>query len=93
VFAATLAGGEPRSSDERDSVRFFAPDELPDRMSEQDGDRIADALTGQERAVLRVQPSQGDEPPPAVTELRCAPEWRAERLRTLPTTRPKNENR
>jgi 8-oxo-dGTP diphosphatase len=64
VFAAKAVAGELRRSDERDAVRFVAVDGLPAATSRQDADRIADALTHAERAILRVQPSQSEEPPP-----------------------------
>jgi ADP-ribose pyrophosphatase YjhB (NUDIX family) len=64
AFEASIVGGELRNSDERDAVEFFPPDRLPDETSGQDRERIDDARTGGRRPVLRVQRSQGDEPPP-----------------------------
>ena len=64
AFAATVTGGKPRPSDERDAVRFFSADELPPGTSDKDRARICDALARHKKAVLCVQPSDGTEPPP-----------------------------
>jgi 8-oxo-dGTP diphosphatase len=64
VFTARHVGGSAKASDEGDLLSFFSPDTLPAGTSEQDRVRIADALAEHEHRLLRVQPSQGDEPPP-----------------------------
>jgi len=64
VLAASPVGGELRTSGERDRVRFFDPGALPEKTSDRDRDRIADALAGHEQSVLCVQPSAGDAPSP-----------------------------
>jgi 8-oxo-dGTP diphosphatase len=64
VFAATLVGGELRASDESDAAAFFPATGLPSPTSDNHRNRIDDALRNEERAVLRVQPSQGPEAPP-----------------------------
>jgi 8-oxo-dGTP pyrophosphatase MutT (NUDIX family) len=64
VFRAGLAGGTPRSSEERDRVVFVEPDRLPPETSPRDRDRIGDALSTHGEPVLVVQPSSADEPPP-----------------------------
>jgi 8-oxo-dGTP diphosphatase len=63
-FAARVVGGELRASDERDALTFFPPGEPPEETSDHDRERIGDALLDADRAALRVQPSQGEEPPP-----------------------------
>ncbi len=62
-FDAKLVGGDLRTSDERDAVQFFARDDLPREASDNDRQRIEDALAAHPATVLRVQPSQGAEPP------------------------------
>jgi ADP-ribose pyrophosphatase YjhB (NUDIX family) len=64
VFDTAAVRGEPRPSDERDRVEYFDATALPDRTSEQDRERIADAVAGAAAPVLTTQPSQGEEPPP-----------------------------
>ena len=66
VFAASARGGELRESDERDRVVFADPRELPDETSNNDRRRIDDALEARTTAVLAIQPSQGDSPPPGI---------------------------
>jgi 8-oxo-dGTP diphosphatase len=63
VFTASLIGGELRPSDERDRVQIVDPRDPPDQTSDRHRERISDALAGESRAVLSVQPSKGDEPP------------------------------
>jgi 8-oxo-dGTP diphosphatase len=63
LFAASPVGGELATSEERDQVAFLDPQQLPQQTSERDRQRIVDAFAGGETPVLRVQPSEGDEPP------------------------------
>jgi 8-oxo-dGTP diphosphatase len=63
VFTGSAAAAEPDTSDERDRVVFLKPNELPDQTSDRDRERIADARAGVEDPVLRVQPSEREEPP------------------------------
>ena len=64
VFAASATGGELRESDERDRASFVDPRELPEQTSNSDRRRIGDALEARMTAVLVIQPSQDDNPPP-----------------------------
>jgi 8-oxo-dGTP diphosphatase len=63
VFAASAIAGELVTSDERDRAIFLDPHQLPEQTSDRDRERIADAFSGGKAPVLRVQPSEGDEPP------------------------------
>jgi 8-oxo-dGTP diphosphatase len=63
LFAASAVGGELLTSEERDRVVFLDPHQLPEQTSDRDRERIADAFAGGQAPVLRVQPSEGDEPP------------------------------
>ena len=63
VFEASAAGGQLRSSDERDRVEFVDPAHLPEHTSKRDRQRLADALGGAQVPVLCVQRSEGNEPP------------------------------
>jgi 8-oxo-dGTP diphosphatase len=64
AFSALIRGGRMRASDERDRVRFFSADALPPELSERDRQRLADDDAKERAAFLRVQRSEGDEPPP-----------------------------
>ena len=63
LFAASPVGGELATSEERDRVAFLDPHQLPEQTSDRDRERIADAFADGQTPVLRVQPSEGDEPP------------------------------
>jgi 8-oxo-dGTP pyrophosphatase MutT (NUDIX family) len=60
------AEGAPRPSDERDRVCFYAPDALPAEVAERHRERILDALDEPQHPLLRVQPSDAEEPPAGV---------------------------
>jgi 8-oxo-dGTP diphosphatase len=62
LFAASPVGGELATSEERDRVVFLDPHQLPEQTSDRDRERIADAFAGGQTPVLRVQPSEGNEP-------------------------------
>jgi 8-oxo-dGTP diphosphatase len=61
LFAASPAGGELATSEERDRVAFLDPHQLPEQTSDRDRQRIADALAAGP-PVLRVQPSESEPP-------------------------------
>ena len=63
VLAASMTGGELRTSGERNEVAFVDPRALPAETSERDRERIADALADADRAIMSVQRSAGDQPP------------------------------
>jgi 8-oxo-dGTP pyrophosphatase MutT (NUDIX family) len=64
LFGATVVRGSPRSSDERDLVEFVDSQQPPQGTSVRDRERIRDALAAGPGPLLRVQPSDADEPPP-----------------------------
>jgi 8-oxo-dGTP diphosphatase len=63
VFIAGKEGGQLRASDERDRVEFVDSGDLPAGTTAKEQERIRDALSGDPNPVLRVQPSEGDQPP------------------------------
>ena len=64
LLAAAPVGGALRTSAERDRVAFFDPAGLPEKTSERDRERIADAIaTVLHGAVAKLEPSAGERPP------------------------------
>lgn len=59
TFICPIEGGELAGSDETDDMRFFPVDNLPRNLGTKHRERIHDAVSGQQKPVLREQTGPG----------------------------------